>query len=71
MAENTRICALCCSTPQVALNPYQLAQRNAAQTEYFYVSTVQAATPGYVYQYKSQSERIQALIGRLSLNQCS
>jgi hypothetical protein len=32
---------------------------------------LQAAKPGYVYQYKSQTERLQALMGRLSQNQCA
>ena len=39
-------------------------QRNLSQ--YVYVSTVQAARPGYTYQYKSQTERLQTLMGKLN-----
>jgi len=58
------------STPTVAVDSYQVITQARNQTQWFYVSTIQAATPNYVYQYKSQTERIQALQGRLSLNQC-
>jgi len=58
------------STPQVAVDSYQLADKAKNRVHWNYVSTVQAANPGYVYKYKSQSERLQALMGRLSQNQC-
>jgi hypothetical protein len=58
------------STPTVAIDSSQRVSQIQNLNQWFYVSTVQAATPNYVYQYKSQTERIQALQGRLSLNQC-
>jgi len=58
------------STPTVAVDSYQVITQARNQTQWYYVSTVQAATPGFTYQYKSQTERIQALQGRISLNQC-
>ncbi len=58
------------STPTVAIDSSQRASQIQNLNQWFYVSTVQAATPNYVYKYKSQTERIQALQGRLSLNQC-
>ena len=58
------------STPTVAINSSQRISQTQNLNQWFYVSTVQAATPNYVYQYKSQTERIQALQGRLSINQC-
>jgi len=58
------------STPSVVLNSYQLADKAQNRTNWNHVSTVQAAKPGYVYQYKSQTERIQSLMGRLSQKQC-
>jgi hypothetical protein len=66
----TNICGCGMSTPQVAVNSYQLTGRLQNQTQWFYVSSIQAANPKYVYQYKSQTERLQALMGRLSQNQC-
>jgi hypothetical protein len=62
------VCQL--STPSVALNSYQLADKAQNRTNWNHVSSIQAAKPGYVYQYKSQTERIQSLMGRLSLKQC-
>jgi hypothetical protein len=38
--------------------------RNLSQ--YIYVSTVQSQVPGYKYQYKSQTERLQTLMGKLN-----
>lgn len=35
-------------------------------SQYIYVSTIQAARPGYKYQYKSQTERLQTLMGKLN-----
>jgi len=58
------------NNPVVAENASQLVTQAQNQTGWVYVSTIQAAKPNYVYQYKSQTERIQAKIGRLSLNQC-
>ena len=58
------------STPAVAVDSYQLADRVQNRTNWNHVSSIQAAKPGYVYQYKSQTERIQSLMGRLSLKQC-
>jgi hypothetical protein len=68
MSANTGICQCGISTPQVAVNSSQLLNTTQNLMQWAYVSTVQAARPGYVYQYKSQTERIQALMG--GLNQC-
>ena len=54
----------------VAENASQLITQAQNQTGWAYVSTIQAEKPNYVYQYKSQTERIQAKLGKLSLNQC-
>ena len=67
MSENTRTCSLCCSTPQVAVNSSQVTNQLLNLTTYAYVSTIQSTTPGYVYKYKSQTERIQALMGKISI----
>lgn len=66
MAENTRTCALCCSTPQVAVDASEVLRNNRDLTQYVYVSTIQSQVPGYKYQYKSQTERLQTLIGKIS-----
>ena len=66
MAENTRTCALCCSTPQVAVDASEVLRNNRDLTQYVYVSTIQGQVPGYKYQYKSQTERLQTLIGKIS-----
>ena len=58
------------STPSIAKNSFQLIDKVQNITNWNHVSTIQAAKPGYVYQYKSQTERLQALMGRLSQNQC-
>jgi hypothetical protein len=58
------------STLSVASNSYQLTDKAQNRTNWNHVSSIQAAKPGYVYQYKSQTERIQSLMGRLSLKQC-
>jgi len=68
--NNTGLCNCLGSTPQVALNSYQLTGNIQNKTQWYYVSTIQAANPSYVYQYKSQTERIQSLMGRLTKNQC-
>jgi hypothetical protein len=59
------------STPSVVLNTYQVTNNVQNRVNWNHVSTLQAAKPGYVYQYKSQTERLQALMGRLSQNQCA
>jgi len=66
MSQNTGICQCGISTPQIAINSSQLLNKTQNLTQWIYVSTVQAAKPGYVYQYKSQTERIQSLMGGLS-----
>ena len=75
MAENTRTCALCCSTPQVALDASEVTRYEQDLTNYVYASTITsvraAKTPGYQYQFKSQTERIQALIGRITTPQAT
>ena len=57
------------STPSVAVDTYQKMTLTQNRTNWFYISTIQAAKPNYVYQYKSGTERIQALMGRLSQGQ--
>jgi hypothetical protein len=66
MAENTRTCALCCSTPQVSVDASEVLRNNRDLTQYVYVSTIQSERPNYKYQYKSQTERLQTLIGKIS-----
>jgi hypothetical protein len=66
MAENTRTCPSCCSTPQVAVDASEVLRNNRDLTQYVYVSTIQSQVPGYKYQYKSQTERLQTLIGKIS-----
>ena len=77
---NTGICGLE-STPTVAINSSQLTNNIQNTTQWFYVSTLQA--PYYstiaagqpapklrLFQYISQTDRIQSKIARLSLGQC-
>jgi hypothetical protein len=66
MVENTRICAVCCNPPQVAGNASQVLENNRNLTQYIYTSTIQGLRPNKPYQYKSQTERLQALMGKLS-----
>ena len=58
------------STPREAVNSSQLNTKTQKREQWYYVSTIQASNPNYVYKYKSQTERLQSLIGRLSQNQC-
>jgi hypothetical protein len=75
MSENTRICKSCCSTPQIAVNSSQLITNTQNLSQWIYVSTVTAqnkvTNPNYIFTYKDQSDRLQAKMGRLSLNQCT
>ena len=66
MAWNTAICQTCCSPPQVAVNASEVLRNNRDLTQYIYVSTIQEQRPTYTYQYKSQTERIQTLMGKLN-----
>ena len=66
MTENTRICQTCCNPPLVAKDSSQYISNQQDLTQYIYVSTIQSQKSNYVYQYKSQTERIQALQGKLS-----
>ena len=66
MVEQSGICPLCCSTPEVATDASQVFENNRNLTQYVFVSTIQAKTPGYTYKYKSQTERIQTLMGKLN-----
>ncbi len=71
MTEATRICPSCCSTPQIAVDSYQVTQRLNDQTQYAFVSTFNAeAPPRKQYKFKSESERLAARMGQLSLGQC-
>ncbi len=62
----TGICQVGNSTPQVALNADEVLTNNRNLTQYIYVSTIQSQVPGYVYKYKSQTERIQTLLGKVN-----
>ncbi len=66
MGENTRTCLPCCNPPVVAVNASEVISDARNLTQYVYVSTIQSQVPGYKYQYKSQTERIQTLIGKLA-----
>lgn len=70
MAWNTAICPVCCNPPQVAVNASEVADNNRNLTQYIYASTItgqrQVTQPNYRYQFKSQTERIQALLGRVN-----
>jgi len=70
MSQNTRTCQCGISTPQIAVNSSQNLNTLQNQAQWFYVSTIEATVPNYKYQYKSQTERIQALMGRISQGQC-
>lgn len=58
------------STPTVAIDSSQRISQTQNLTQWVYISTIQSANPNHIYQYKSQTERIQALQGRLSIKQC-
>ena len=77
---NTGTCGLE-STPTIAIDSSQLTNNIQNLTQWFYVSTLQA--PYYstlaagqptgrlpLYQYISQTDRIQSKIARLSQGQC-
>ena len=66
MGENTRTCLPCCNPPVVAVNASEVIADARNLTQYVYVSTIQSQVPNYKYQYKSQTERIQTLIGKLA-----
>ena len=70
MSQNTGICQCGISTPQIAINSSQLTNTLQYQTQWVYKSTIQGVKPNYTYQYKSQTERIQSLMGQASLRQC-
>lgn len=66
MAWSTAICQTCCSTPQIAVMASEVMENNRNLTQYIYTSTIQAARPNKPYQYKSQTERLQTLMGKLT-----
>ena len=49
----------------------EVLRNNRDLTQYVYVSTIQSERPNYKYQYKSQTERLQTLIGKISNPQAS
>jgi hypothetical protein len=65
MAWNTAICQTCCDPPKVALNASEVFRNARDLTQYIYTSTIQTET-GKPYQFKSQTERIQTMLGRLN-----
>jgi hypothetical protein len=66
MAWNTAICPSCCEVPKVAADASEVFRNNRDLTQYIYVSTIQSVKPNYKYQYKSQTERLQVLMGKLN-----
>jgi len=62
-------------TPAVAQNEYQAITTLQNTTQAYSVSTVTAynktINPNYAYQYRSQTDRIQAKLGRLALGGCN
>jgi hypothetical protein len=65
MAWNTAICQTCCDPPKVAQNASEVFRNARDLTQYIYTSTIQSQT-GKQYQFKSQTERIQTMLGRLN-----
>ena len=66
MSWNTAICQTCCNPPSVATTASEVLQNNRDLTQYIYVSTIQAQRPNYTYQFKSQTERLQTMMGKMS-----
>jgi hypothetical protein len=66
MAWNTAICPVCCNPPNVALNASEVFRNTRDLSQFVYVSTIQGQRPNYTYQYKSQTERLQTLMGRVN-----
>ena len=54
------------TVPGQPQNESEVIANNRNLTQYVYVSTIQAQKPGYKYQYKSQTERLQTLMGKLN-----
>jgi hypothetical protein len=65
MAWNTAICQTCCTPPKVALNASEVFRNTRDLSQYVYTSTIQGQT-GKPYQFKSQTERLQTLMGRVN-----
>jgi hypothetical protein len=66
MSENTRICALCCSPPEIATNSSQLTNTINQNTAYIFSSTLTATAPNYrPFQLLSESVRLQIKMGKL------
>jgi hypothetical protein len=65
MAWNTAICQTCCTPPKVALNASEVFRNTRDLSQYIYTSTIQGQT-GKPYQFKSQTERLQTLMGRVN-----
>lgn len=63
---NTAVCQTCCTPPEVAANASEVISNNQNLTQYIYTSTIQGQIPGYKYQFKSQTERLQTLNGKLT-----
>jgi len=70
MSFNVKQCYT--STPLIALDSSQLVTKVQNQVGWVHKSTIEGVKgPNYTYQYKSQAERLQGFMGRLSLGQCS
>jgi hypothetical protein len=63
---NTAVCQTCCTPPEIAANASEVIANNRDLTQYIYTSTIQGQIPGYKYQFKSQTERLQTLNGKLT-----
>jgi hypothetical protein len=85
MSENTRTCCIpngqkvstftLLATPTIASNSSQIISQTQQLTQWIYVSTLEAtkkvSNPNYSIQYTSQTDRINAKLGRLSLGSCN
>lgn len=67
---NTAICQTCCTPPEVAVNASEVVTNNRDLTQYIYFSTIQSQSQMLPqknkYQFKSQTERLQVLNGKLT-----
>jgi len=85
MPENTQICqcittvqtstfTLLCN-PEIAQDSYQATATRQNVSQWGFVSTItatnRATNPNYSFQYLSQTDRIQAKMGRIALKKCS
>jgi hypothetical protein len=67
---NTAVCQTCCVPPEIPVNASEVIANNRDLTQYIYFSTMQSQAPSLPqknrYQFKSQTERLQTLNGKLT-----